>query len=35
MCQLRGYLDPPVEKGRERALSLQCLWSLLQDEWTK
>ena len=32
MCQLRSNIDPAVAPGRERALPLQRLWPLLQDE---
>ena len=32
MCELRGDLDTSVAAGRQWSLSLQCLWSLPQDE---
>ncbi len=32
MCELRCYLHPPLEAGRERPLPLQRLRPLLQDE---
>lgn len=33
MRQLWLHPDPPVEKGRDWQLSMQCLWTVHQDEW--
>lgn len=33
MCQLWGHVHPTLEAGRDRALSVQCLRPLPQDEW--
>ena len=32
MRQLRGHIDPFVEKRRQRTLPVQRLWAILQDE---
>ena len=32
MCQLWGHVHPALEERWHRALPLQCLWALSQDE---
>ncbi len=33
VCQLWCYINSFMETGRQRALPVQRLWSLLQNEW--
>lgn len=35
VCELRLSADPPMETGRHRPLSVQCMRPVQQDEWTE
>ena len=35
MCELRCYQYASLEERWQWPLPLQCLWALLQDEWTE